>query len=101
MQTRVLKECRALAPMWGLALLLVLVTALVPAPLGEGRFVLSFVIPVAGVLLSVSSFGKEYAHGTYGLLLSQPVSRWRLWWKKPSSWPRPSPASASSPGWRS
>ncbi len=79
MQARILKECRALGPIWLVAVLL----AVAPVLFGVSDAPLYFpCFGLGAVLLSVSSFGKEFAHGTYSLLLSQPVSRWRLWWEK-------------------
>ena len=85
MHARILKECRALLPMWGVALLLVLAPILVWPVTRDSDALLAFAMfgfGLGAVLLSVTSFGKEFAHGTYGLLLAQPVSRWRLWWEK-------------------
>jgi hypothetical protein len=85
MHARILKECRALAPMWGVALLLVVVPIVVWPVTRDSDSVLVFAtfgFGLSVVLLSVASFGKEFAHGTYGLLLAQPVSRWLLWWEK-------------------
>jgi alpha-tubulin suppressor-like RCC1 family protein len=85
MNVRIQKECRALAPMWAAALLLVVAPLLLwPVTRDSGTVMVCAMFGFAwGVaLLSVSSFGKEFAQGTYGLLLTQPVSRWSLWWEK-------------------
>ena len=85
MNPRILKECRALAPMWGVALLLVLTPLLLLPTRRLFEDIISLLLPVftlGAVLLSIATFGKEFAQGTYGLLLVQPISRWRLWWEK-------------------
>jgi alpha-tubulin suppressor-like RCC1 family protein len=85
MHARILKECRALVPMWGAAMLLVVAPLLVWPVTRDGGTVLvtaMFGFAWSVALLSVASFGKEFAQGTFSLLLTQPISRWRLWWEK-------------------
>ncbi len=85
MHARVFKECRALAPTWVVALLVVLAPILIWPLTRDSDSVLvvaTFGFGLSAALLSVASFGKEFAQGTYGLLLAQPISRWRLWWEK-------------------
>jgi hypothetical protein len=91
MGARLLKEARGLLPAWLATLCLVL------APLAALRLLPlphpSFLAPELGLVgvgglalgplvLSSTTFGREFDDGTFGLLLSQPVSRWRLWWEK-------------------
>jgi ABC-type transport system involved in multi-copper enzyme maturation permease subunit len=71
--------------MWIVALLVVVAPILVWPVTRDNDSVLVFAtfgFGLSAVLLSVESFGKEFAHGTYGLLLAQPVSRWLLWREK-------------------
>lgn len=70
--TLVLKEGRALAPIW-----LAAAVAVVASPrLGLGLGVFAYV--AGAVALGVFSIGHEYAHRTLTSLLAQPISRSRL-----------------------
>lgn len=78
MKARLYKEFRLLAPAWGGALLLAAVT---PQVLWD----LSFVALGLGlVVLAVSSLGREFSSRTFSLLLTQPLTRTRLWTEKAS-----------------
>lgn len=77
MSLLVRKEIRLLLPAW--------IAALVAAtmPLWPGQEVVKNIVPVlfgaALLALSLSTFGGEASHGTFGLLLVQPVERRRFW----------------------
>lgn len=45
-------------------------------------FPYAFVLALASLLVAGSVFGREFGYGTVGWLLSQPVSRERLWWER-------------------
>lgn len=82
MQTRILKECRALLPLWVAALILTALPALLRIPPNEGEFLWLITLGLGGVLVSVESFGKEFTHRTLPMMLSQPISRRRFWFEK-------------------
>ena len=77
---RLWKEARALLPTWAA------MAALIALPfLLQHELPMDFAIPaywVGCALLGPVCFGQEFQHRTMGLLLSQPVSRRRLWWEK-------------------
>jgi hypothetical protein len=79
MMTRIIKETRDLLPVWlgTLCLLLVFYWR------GELESVLGFAILGLGcAIMGANSFGREFRHRTFGLLLTQPVSRRTLWREK-------------------
>lgn len=96
MNARVRKEIRQLAPTWAAALVLVSlplhwiapgaavhpgIAAGAADPIGaEFLKIAAFIVGL--VFLSVSSFGREFTHSTFQLLMSQPVGRVRLWLEK-------------------
>ncbi len=91
MGARLLKEARGLLPAWIIALCFVLapLTALRLLPLPHQYFLAAALgtllhsgLALGPLVLSSIAFGREFDEGTFGLLLSQPVSRWRLWWEK-------------------
>lgn len=90
MNARLRKEFALLGPTFWLALALAvlppLVLTAIPGadPQWHGsRVALGCLFFTAGmVLLSVTSFGREFNHRTVSLLLSQPVGRDRLWLEK-------------------
>jgi hypothetical protein len=75
----VIKEARALLPLWAACMLAVGARAL-------GGYVVPPVAVVAyalgGIVLGAQSVGHEYTYRTLGLLLAQPVSRGRLFLTK-------------------
>ncbi len=76
MNTLVKKEIRLLLPIWLVAMALAIVSAWHCRPDNPGRFIL----PLYGMaLLAVTSFGREFSFGTFGMLLAQPISRSELW----------------------
>jgi ABC-type transport system involved in multi-copper enzyme maturation permease subunit len=81
MNARIIKETRSLLPVFGVLLL-----ASVAPPLIWKRDTASGVAMIASVacaaILGASSLGNEFQWRTLGLLLSQPVSRRRLWLEK-------------------
>jgi hypothetical protein len=90
---RLIKETRGLLPAWlGTLLLVVVPLALLrllpfprpnPGVLAHGLWVLHTLgLALGPLVLSSTTFGREFDDVTFGLLLSQPVSRWRLWWEK-------------------
>src|SRR6266699_3330174 len=84
MEQRIRKEFRALLAPWLLALLLAM-TALWwrPSTDEDASLVLWLACFSLGmVLLAVAAFGREFSHETLRALLSQPISRSRLWLEK-------------------
>ena len=78
MNARIMKDIRALLPFWGFGLL---APGLGRSLTGlEGAWHLAFYGSLVG--LAVTAFGTEITHQTLGHLLSQPISRGRLWWEK-------------------
>jgi hypothetical protein len=75
MKARLIKETRDLLPTFGVMLvLIVLPYAFWPA--GEFGF---WVLGIACVVMAGSSFGNEFQHRTFSLLLSQPIARPVIW----------------------
>ena len=77
---RLAKEARALLPFWAAlaGLIAVPFLLLLQRPM-------DFAMPafwLGCALLGSVVFGQEFQHRTMGLLLTQPVSRRRLWWEK-------------------
>ena len=84
MEQRIRKEFRSLLAPWLLALLLA-TTGLWwrPGTDENSAWVLWLACFALGmVLLAVAAFGKEFSLDTLSALLSQPVSRSRLWLEK-------------------
>jgi hypothetical protein len=86
MNPLVKKEIRLLLPSWLAGVLLALGTGLIPEdPRGQPVYLTGFVMllfvlgPAMLVTTALSSFGGEFGSGTFSLLLSQPVSRRRIW----------------------
>jgi hypothetical protein len=92
MKTLVAKEARLLWPAYGAALLLALLPVWLlpsdqqhnPQALANYPFIIRSVYPLSfgAMLLALSSFGREFGLGTFGLLLAQPLERNRIWWTK-------------------
>jgi ABC-type transport system involved in multi-copper enzyme maturation permease subunit len=86
MNTLIKKEIRLLLPMWIVAMLL----TLFPIPIwgiAGSREMFDIPIPffafILGLLLlGITSFGQEFASGTFTNLLSQPLERRRIWFAK-------------------
>lgn len=81
MNARIIKETRAVAPVFGLILLGVIVPPLLwnrDVALVVGNFMFT----ICCLLLGASCFGNEYQWRTMPLLLSQPVPRRKLWNEK-------------------
>lgn len=77
---RLWKETRALLPMWAAMAALIAIPFLL-----RWEHPMEFAIPaywLGCALLGPVCMGQEFQHRTMGLLLSQPVSRRRLWWEK-------------------
>lgn len=77
---RLAKEARALLPMWAAVAVWITAPFLLPVndPLSYAFTGFLFGCAVLGPVC----VGHEFTHGTMGLLLSQPISRRRLWWEK-------------------
>lgn len=77
---RLWKEARALLPMWAAMAALIALPFLIRAeqPMSYAIAAYWFGCAVLGPVI----VGQEFQHRTMGLLLSQPVSRRRLWWEK-------------------
>jgi hypothetical protein len=78
MNARLIKETRALLPVFACTLPLIVVPALIWPSEGFGYFALG----VACVLMAGSTFGTEFQHRTISLLLSQPIPRSIIWREK-------------------
>lgn len=78
MNARLIKETRALLPIFAGTLPLIVVPQLIWPPEGFGFFALG----VACVMMAGSSFGSEFQHRTLSLLLSQPIPRSVIWREK-------------------
>ena len=85
MNALVRKEIRLLLPMWVVTLLLALLPNLLNAVSRVGVAadliapVLIFVTGISGLLLGLTSFGREIYTNTFSLLLAQPRRRTDLW----------------------
>ena len=77
---RLAKEARALLPFWAAIAALMVVPFLLRSD-GPPQFAF-FTYGFGCALLGSVVIGQEFQHRTIGLLLSQPVSRRRLWWEK-------------------
>jgi ABC-type Na+ efflux pump permease subunit len=75
MNARLIKETRALLPIFACMLPLIVVPQLIWPPQGFGYVALG----LACLLMAGSTFGNEFQHRTISLLLSQPVARSVLW----------------------
>jgi ABC-type transport system involved in multi-copper enzyme maturation permease subunit len=76
MNALVRKEIRLLWPVWLMTMAVVLCLGFVKHETGTG-FLISLVA-IGSVLLGVTSFGYEFSHGTFSILLAQPIPRVRL-----------------------
>src|SRR2546425_10652449 len=84
MNALIRKEIRLVLPLWGVAMVLTIVTTWLIAArhpsdpesiVNAARGSLFF----AALMLGLTPFGLEFSAGTFQQLLSQPVSRVRLW----------------------
>jgi len=82
MNALVKKEIRLLLPAWVAAMVLTVFPALLSRNdyfgNSSGGFVL-LTIGLGALLLGLATFGLEFSHGTFSVLLAQPVFRLRLW----------------------
>ena len=79
---RLKKEARALLPFWAAIAGLMVVPVMIYHN-RDGGSELPLAVYVFGcALFGPVCIGHEFHYGTMGLLLSQPVSRRRLWWEK-------------------
>lgn len=81
------KEIRQMLPNLGVALALACMIWLLPSGYDRGPGLVLALFPFAlcpamVVMLALDAFGREISSGTWTLLLSQPVSRKRIWWTK-------------------
>lgn len=81
------KEIRLLLPGFLICLAVAVASGLVAmnAPALESSLLtvlLVFVSPALVIIMALDSFGREMSAGTFSNLLSQPVSRSRIWWTK-------------------
>lgn len=95
MTARTKKEFRVLLLPWSVAVLAAFSLPVVTTLAGQmhrrnvGGLPLKSVEPLAGACIIVAclamaalSFGSEFHHRTFGLMLVQPVERCRIWWSK-------------------
>ncbi len=80
MKPLVAKEIRLLLPAYGAALLLAIIPVWLPTHNPASAALYTFWLGV--VMLSLSSFGREFGLRTFPFLLAQPVTRSRIWWTK-------------------
>jgi hypothetical protein len=78
MNARLIKETRALLPVFACTLPLIILPQLIWPSAGLGYFALA----VACVVMAGSCFGMEFQHRTISLLLSQPIPRSVIWREK-------------------
>jgi hypothetical protein len=78
MNARLIKETRALLPIFACMLPLIVVPQLIWPMAGFGYLALG----VGSMLMAGSTFGTEFQHRTISLLLSQPISRSVIWREK-------------------
>src|SRR5262249_16596900 len=76
MSTLVKKEIRLLLPAWLGAAAIAIFSAY---SLSEEPVLRDCIVGLGFVLLAVASYGRELGCGTFSFLLSQPMSRRRLW----------------------
>ncbi len=79
---RISKECRALLPLWTVALLAIAAPHFLGTDTRSIRAWAMFAYCAGCIILGAACFGHEFAHRTLSILLSQPVSRTRLWLEK-------------------
>ncbi|MBI5384707.1 MAG: ABC transporter permease subunit [Verrucomicrobia bacterium] len=87
MNAFVRKEVRLLLPGFLLALALAGMSCFLPHGTNDALLTIRSLLvlglcPAAAVALALDSFGGEFSAHTFGHLLSQPVSRARVWWTK-------------------
>jgi ABC-type transport system involved in multi-copper enzyme maturation permease subunit len=82
MKTLLLKEARMLLPFWIAALALAAVPVWMASPGWPFAGMTPFWFGVGVVLLSVVPFGMEFSHGTFQMMLAQPVPRRQIWLAK-------------------
>lgn len=74
------KEIRLLFPGWIAAMLLAVFPTIFFGLQGWANFVIPpFAMGVGLLFLAISSFGQEFSFGSFGVLLSQPAERRRIW----------------------
>lgn len=77
---RLWKEARALLPVWAALAMLMIAPRLL---MDRNPLNLSFpAYWLACALLGAASFSHDFQYRTMGLLLTQPISRRRIWWEK-------------------
>lgn len=79
MKTLLFKEVRLVLPFWLTALLLASAPVWLPGDKPDVIGMTLFCFEVGTVLLSVSTFGMEFSHGTFQMLLAQPIPRRTIW----------------------
>ena len=85
------KEIRLLLPSFAFAMVAALSIWLIPPDSKQGQnhwmWLIIFpilVCPALVVMMALDSFGREMSCNTFANLLSQPISRSRIWWTKSS-----------------
>lgn len=82
MRIRLWKEMRALFVPWLVAILLPVVYVGLLRDSYVWFSLYPFVCGLSYLCMSALVFGAEFIHGTMPWLLSQPISRWRIWFEK-------------------
>lgn len=70
------KEVRSLFPAW---IMSIAAAALIGFVRPNGAPVLLFLVGIGSLLLGITSLGSEFSHGTFSLLLAQPIAREKIW----------------------
>ena len=73
------KEVRMILPAWVAAIILTIAPLWFIAAVEQTAFYSTIGLGLGLGFLGLSPFGQEFNFGTFGLLLSQPISRQRIW----------------------
>lgn len=79
---RVWKEARTISYPWAIMAAVCLVPLLWRTHPSDAAWVRINALVLGAILMGAASFGSEFSNGTITLLLSQPISRSRLWFEK-------------------
>src|SRR6266540_3505939 len=75
-------EIRAIVPAWLLAMLLIAVAPLLGLGNWPGHIAITLGYGLGCAALGSIAAGHDFMHRTFGMILSLPVSRERLWWTR-------------------
>lgn len=80
--SRVWKEARTISYPWAIMAAVCLMPFFWRTHPSDAAWVWVFAMSLGAVFMGAASFGSEFSDGTITLLLSQPISRSRLWFEK-------------------